>query len=82
MPVPFQTPTVPGVAPDAVPTTISLEKMKPQSNDSYHPIERGDHSKEWTRMGEGSDMMVRITGSSTKDGTLDIKARASGFETV
>src|SRR5688500_4658894 len=33
--VPFQTPTVPGVAPDAEPTTISAEKMNPHSSDSY-----------------------------------------------
>jgi hypothetical protein len=46
MEVPFQTPTVPGVAPDAVPTTISEEKMKPHTKDSYQPIDKADHSKE------------------------------------
>ena len=82
MPVPFQTPTVPGVAPDAVPTTISLEKINPQSRDSYHPIDSADHSKEWTRMGEGSETIVCIAGSSRKDDMLEIKVRASGFDTV
>ena len=77
--VPFHTPTVPGVAPDADPTTISLEKMNPQSSDSYQPIESADHSKEWTRTGPASVIMVWIRGSSANDGILAIKVRASGF---
>lgn len=56
--------------------------MNPQSRDSYHPIESGDHSKEWTRIGDGSEIIVRIAGSSSKDEMLEIKVRASGFETV
>lgn len=56
--------------------------MSPQSNDSYHPIERGDHSKEWTRMGDGSEIMLRIAGSSVKVEMLEIKVRASGFDIV
>ena len=80
MPVPFQTPTVPGVAPEAEPTTISLEKMKPQSSDSYQPIERADHSNECTRTGEGSETIVWIAGSSKNVGRLVINVRASGLE--
>lgn len=82
IPVPFQTPTVPGVAPDAVPTTISLEKMNPQRRDSYQPIERADHSKVCTRTGEGSAMMMRMAGSSVKDGRLVMRVRASGVEAL
>lgn len=52
MAVPFQTPTVP------LATCISLVKTKDQRRDSYQPRERGDHSKYWIRMGEGS--MPRI----------------------
>lgn len=78
--VPFHTPTVPGVAPDADPTTISLEKMNPQSKDSYQPIERADHSNECTRTGAGSAMMLWIAGSSAKEGRLSIRVRASGLE--
>lgn len=80
--VPFQTPTVPGVAPAADPTTISLAKMNPQSRDSYQPMERADHSKECTRTGPASLMMPRISGSSANDGMLEIKVRASGFEVL
>jgi hypothetical protein len=39
IPVLFQTLTVP------LATCISLAKMNPQSNDSYQPIDSGDHSK-------------------------------------
>ena len=46
--VPFQTPTVP------LATCISDVKMNPQSRDSYHPNDTGDHSKRWTRIGDGS----------------------------
>jgi hypothetical protein len=80
IPVPFQTPTLPGVEFDVEPTTISLEKMKPQSNDSYQPKESADHSKECTRAGEGSDKMTWIRGSSAKVERLLIKVRASGLE--
>lgn len=80
IPVPFHTPTVPGVAPDAVPTTISLEKMKPQSKDSYQPKDRADHSKECTRTGEGSDSSPWIVGSSAKEGRFASKVRASGLD--
>lgn len=79
MAVPFQTPTVPGVAPAADPTTISLEKMKPHNNDSYQPMESADHSNDWTRTGVGSDMMVFTSGSSAKEGRLWISVRASGL---
>lgn len=71
---------MPGVAPEAVPTTISLEKINPQSRDSYQPIERADHSNEWTRTGDGSETIVWIAGSSKNDGRLLIKVRASGLE--
>jgi hypothetical protein len=40
MAVPFHTPTVP------LTTCISLVKTKLQSNDSYHPRDKGDHSNE------------------------------------
>lgn len=80
MDVPFQTPTVPGVAPDAVPTTISEEKMKPHTNDSYQPIDKADHSKEWTRAGAGSEVMLWIIGSSTNDGRFVIRVRVSAFD--
>jgi len=33
-------------------------------------------------MGEGSEIIVRIAGSSSKDEMLEIRVRASGFETV
>lgn len=79
-PVPFQTPTVPGVEPDAEPTTISLEKMKPQSRDSYQPMESVVHSKECTRIGEGSERMVWMWGSSAKEGRLETRVRASVLE--
>jgi hypothetical protein len=29
-------------------------KAKPQRRDSYQPRERGDHSKYWMRIGDGS----------------------------
>lgn len=77
--VPFQTPTVPGVAPAAEPTTISLEKMKPQRRDSYHPIESADHSNDCARTGVGSAMMLATWGSSANDGRLWIRVRASGL---
>jgi hypothetical protein len=48
MAVPFHTPTVPFW------TCISDVKANPQRRDSYQPRERGDHSKYWIRMGEGS----------------------------
>lgn len=80
--VPFQTPTVPGVAPEADPTTISLEKINPQSKDSYQPIERADHSNECTRGAEGSEIMLCIAGSSVKEGRLAINVRASGEDAL
>jgi hypothetical protein len=46
--VPFQTPTVPFW------TCISDVNAKDQRRDSYQPRDRGDHSKYWMRMGEGS----------------------------
>jgi len=76
--VPFQTPTVPGVDPDAEPTTISLAKMKPHRRDSYHPRDSGDHSNRWTRIGDASESRAWIRGSSAKDGSSEIKVRASG----
>src|SRR5437762_14231658 len=78
MAVPFQTPTVPGVDPDAEPTTISLAKMKPHRRDSYQPRESGDHSNRWTRIGDGSESTAWIRGSSAKEGSSEIKVRASG----
>ena len=48
MAVPFHTPTVP------LWTCISEVKAKPQRRDSYQPRERGDHSKYWMRIGDGS----------------------------
>jgi hypothetical protein len=78
--VPFQTPTAPGVAPDAVPTTISEENMKPQTNDSYQPIDKADHSKEWTRAGAGSEVMLWIIGSSVNVGRFAIRVRVSALE--
>jgi hypothetical protein len=63
MAVPFHTPTVPFW------TCISEVKAKDQRRDSYQPRERGDHSKYWMRMGEGSMpviladwIMLRIEG--------------------
>lgn len=82
MPVPFHTPTVPGVAPVADPTTISLEKIKPQRSDSYQPIDSADHSNDWTRTGVGSEMILLTCGSSENDGRLLINVRASGLEVV
>lgn len=64
----------------ADPTSISLEKMKPQRSDSYQPKARADHSKEWTLMGDGSARRARMLGSSAKVGRLLIRVLASGFE--
>jgi hypothetical protein len=50
----FQTPAVPLL------TVISPAKTKPQRRDSYQPRERGDHSKEWTRMGLGSMLRTSV----------------------
>ncbi len=36
--------------------------MKPQSSDSYHPSERGVHSKSWMRGGDGSMVEGRVDG--------------------
>ena len=82
MAVPFHTPTVPGVAPEAEPTTISLEKMNPHSKDSYQPMERADHSKECTRVGGGSEIILWIIGSSANEGMFVIRVRASGLEVL
>ena len=53
MAVPFQTPTVP------FGTCISATNAKDQRRDSYQPRLRGDHSKYWMRMGEGSMPAIR-----------------------
>jgi hypothetical protein len=45
-----------------VPTTISAAYTKPQSKDSYQPRLRADHSKMWTRIGDGSDRRAAIAG--------------------
>lgn len=79
MAVPFQTPTVPGVALAADPTTISLANTKPQRSDSYQPSERGDHSNICTRMGDGSANIALICGAAAKDGSSVINVRASEF---
>src|SRR5262245_48021090 len=44
----FQTPAVP------FETSISPAKMKLHRSDSYQPRDSGDHSNEWTLIGEGS----------------------------
>jgi hypothetical protein len=46
--VPFQTPAVP------LDTSSSLVNTKPQTSDSYHPSDKGDHSKRWTLIVDGS----------------------------
>lgn len=80
MAVPFHTPTVPGVALDAEPTTISLEKTNPQSNDSYQPNARGVHSKACTLIGLGSVKIAAMLGSSANVGRFFINVRASGLD--
>jgi hypothetical protein len=62
--VPFQTPAVP------LDTSSSLVNTNPQTNDSYHPSDRGDHSKRWTRIVDGS--MPRIVAVRIADRTADV----------
>jgi len=41
---------------------ISAVKMRDQRTDMYQPRERGDHSKRWTRMGDGEARIAEIVG--------------------
>jgi len=81
--VPFQTPTGPAVVPwpvnvaavdDVGAMVISAVKIRDQRTDMYQPSESGDHSKRWTRIGEGEARIADMEGCFDVEG---IAARKS-----
>jgi hypothetical protein len=69
----FQTPAVP------LATSISCAKTKPQSNDSYHPRDKGDHSKRCTLIAVGSMPRTSVSRIVVSAAAVSLELPADGI---
>lgn len=68
----FQTPAVPFA------TTISAANTNPQSSDSYHPRDKGDHSKRCTLIGEGSIPRISVSRIVVNAAAVSLESPVEG----